>query len=146
MSWRLWPPGWHSNSWTERIRGRNIRDGLFSPLSGISSIGRHLDFTSANSTRYMTITKEFILIFHLRGHGQLSYVLIETSHGAWLWLSWTQHWQMGTSPKAINLFQLCSYAVNLRMIWWRTPLGWTLWILGGPGGQHARQLFSLQAS
>ena len=50
---------------------------------------------------------------------------------------------MGTSAKAGDLFQLYSSKVNSRMILWRTPLGWTLWILGGRGGQHALQILLL---
>ena len=91
----------------------------------------------------MTTTIEDILLFQFRGHGQLSSGPIETLHGTWLWLSWTWHWQMGTSAKVGNWFQLCSYTGNLRMRWWITPLGWTLWILGGRGGQHALQLLFL---
>ena len=80
-----------------------------------------------------------MLLFQLRVHGKLSYSPIETFHGTLLWLRWTRHWQMGTSAKAGNWFQLFSSAGNLRMILYITPWGWTLWILGGRGGQHSLQ-------
>ena len=60
-----------------------------------------------------------------------------------MWLKWTWQWQMGTSAKVGNWFQLFSYTGKLRMRLWITPLGWTLWIMGGQVGQHALQLFFL---
>ena len=84
-----------------------------------------------------------MIIFQLRGHGKPSSGPIETLYGTWIWLRWTRHWQMGTSTKVVNWLQLFSSTGNSRMRWWRTPLGGTLWILGGPGGQHAHQIFLL---
>ena len=84
-----------------------------------------------------------MLLFHSRGHGQIRSGPIETSHGTWLWLRWTRHWQMGTSAKAGNWLQLCISTGNLRMRLCRTPLGWTLCILVVWRGQHARQILFL---
>ena len=81
-----------------------------------------------------------MLLFKFRRHGQPSSGPIETLHGTWLWLRWTRHWQMGTAAKAGNWFKIYSSEVNSRMRWWKTPWGWTLWILGGRGGQHALHL------
>ena len=64
-----------------------------------------------------------MLLFQLRGHRQPSSGLIENLHGTWLWLRWLWHWQMGTSTKAENWFQIYSSEGNSRMRWWRTPLG-----------------------
>ena len=91
----------------------------------------------------MTTTIKDMILFQFRGHGQLSYGPIEALHGTWLWLRWTRHCQMGTSAKAENWFQLYSSEGNLRMRWWRTPLGGPLWILGGRGGQHLLRLLLL---
>ena len=41
-----------------------------------------------------------MLLFKLREHEKPSSGPIETLHGTWMWLRWTQHWQMGTSAKA----------------------------------------------